>query len=142
MALAGASFWCILDTGWGRPELGLTDNFVKRHPSIRQAKRDLTPLNATHSSAPVERLHNLKVTIPCLAPPLAKPISLTLGGAVTPTLDGDDKEKRGVIGLALMRRYRITIDYQRRRVLLEPYAQDAPGKKQEKTFPKAKQRAI
>lgn len=138
-SLAGASFWCTLDIGWGGPELGLTDNFVKRHPSVRQAKHDLIPLNAMHSSAQVERLHDLNITIPCLAPPHVKPISLTLDGSVTPTLDGDYEEGEGVIGLALMKRYRITIDYGRRHVLLEPYAQDGPGQKQEKTLPKAKQ---
>jgi len=139
MSLAGASFWCALDTGCGGSDLDLTSNFVEHHPSIRQAKRDLIPLNATNSSAQVERLHDLAVTITCLAPPHVKPISMTLDGSVTPTQEGDDEEGEGVIGLALMKRYRITIDYGRRRVLLEPYAQAASGRKQEKTLPKAKQ---
>ncbi len=91
-----------------------------------------------HSSAQVERLHDLNVTIPCSWPPHTAPISLKMDGLVTPTLYGGE----GVIGLALMKRYRITIDYQRRRVLLEPYAQAGPGQKQEKALPKAKQRAL
>ena len=142
MSLAGASFWCTLDTGWDGSDLGLTSNFVEHHSSIRQARRDLTPLKATHSSAQVERLHNLNVTIPCLAPPLIKPISLTLGGVVTPTLDGDDDGGEVAIGVALMERYRITIDYGRRRVLLEPYAPVKSQTMQEKTATKAKPTGI
>ena len=142
MSLAGASFWCTLDTGWGGSDLGLTSDFVEHHSSIRQARRDLTFLNATHSFAQVECLHNLNVTIPCLSPPLTKPISLTLGGEVTPTLDGDDDGGEGAIGIALMERYRITIDYGRRRVLLEPYAPVKSQTMQEKTATKAKPTGI
>ncbi len=138
VALAGASFWCTLDTGWAGPELGLTDDLVKHNPSFKQAKHDLSQFNAAHSSAQVERLHDLNVRLPCLWPPHANPISLTTDGFVTPTLYGGE----GVIGLALMERYRITIDYGRGRVLLELYAQDGRGQKQEKTLPKPKQTAI
>ena len=134
-SLAGASFWCTLDTGWAGPELGLTDEFVKHHPSVGQAKHDLFQFGAMHGSAQVERLHGLNVAIPCLWPPRTAPISLRMDGLVTPTLYGGE----GVIGLALMERYRITIDYGRRRVLLEPYAQDGPGHKQEKPLSRAKQ---
>lgn len=138
MVLADSSFWCTLDTGWAGPELGLTDDFVKHHPSLKEAKHDLFQFNAMHTSAPVERLHDLNVTLPCLWPPHVTPISLRMDGLVTPTLYGGE----GVMGFALMERYRVTIDYGRRRVLLEPYAQETPGQKQEKTPPKAKRTRI
>ena len=138
VSLAGASFWCTLDTGWDGPELGLTEDFVKRHPAVGRAKHDLFQFGAMHSSAQVERIYGLKVTIPCLWPPPAAPIPLRTDGLVAPTLYGGD----GVIGLALMKRYRITVNYGRRHVLLEPYAQDGPGRKQEKAPLKAKQRAL
>ena len=135
VSLAGATLWCTLDTGWDGPELGLTDEFVKHHPSVGQAKRDLLQFDAMHGSAQVKRLHGLNVAIPCSWPPNTAPISLRMDGLATPTLYGGE----GVIGLALMKRYRITIDYRWRRVLLEPYAQDGPDRKQEKALPKAKQ---
>ncbi len=111
---------------------------MKRHPSVGGAKHDLFQFGAMHGSAQVERLHDLNVTLPCSWPPHTAPLPLRMDGLVTPTLYGGD----GVIGLALMRRYRITIDYQRGRVLLEPYAQDGLGRKQEKAGPKPKQKAI
>ena len=142
VSLAGGSFWCMLDTGWGDSDFGIANNFVKHHPSLRLVRHDKTRFNARHSAEQVERLHDLKLTIPCLWPPSVKPISMTLNGLVTPTLDRDDEKGSGVIGLALMERYRITIDYGRGRVLLEPYVQSTPGQKQEKTHPTAKQTGI
>jgi hypothetical protein len=138
VALVGEAFWCTLDTGWAGPELGLTDDFVKHHPSLKEAKHDLFHFNAMHTSAPVERLHDLNVTIPCSAPARVKPISLKINGLVTPAIYGGE----GAIGLALMERYRVTIDYQRGRILLEPYALVAPSKKQENSRRKAKQTGI
>ena len=142
VAINDASFWCTLDTGWGGPELGLTKRVVNQHPSIKQVRNDLVPFNAANSSAQVERLHDLNLTIPCLWPPHVKPISLTVDGLVTPTLDSDADGGEGAIGLTLMECYRITIDYGRGRVLLEPYAQDGQGQKQEKTLPKPKRTGI
>ena len=137
-SLAGASFLCVLDTGWDGTEIGLTENFVSRHPSVQHAKHDLTQFGALHSSAQAERFHDLDVTLPCLWPPHTAPISLRMNGLVTPTLYGGE----GVIGLALMERYRITIDYGRRRVLLEPYAPVKSQIMQEKTATKAKPTGI
>ena len=138
VSLAGASFLCVLDTGWDGTEIGLTENFVSRHPSVQHAKHDLTQFGALHSSAQAERFHDLDVTLPCLWPPHTAPISLRMNGLVTPTLYGGE----GAIGLALMERYRITIDYGRRRVLLEPYAPVKSQIMQEKTATKAKPTGI
>ena len=138
VSLAGALFWCALDTGWGAPEIGLTEDFVSRHPSVGHVKHDLAQFGDLHGSMQVERLHDLHVTLPCLWPPHTAPISLRMNGLVTPTLYGGE----GVIGLALMERYRITIDYGRRRVLLEPYAPVKSQIMQEKTATKAKPTGI
>ncbi len=139
VAVNGAPLWCTLDTGWGGPEMGLTRNFVDKHPAISRARRDRMPLNAANSSAEINRLHDLHLTIPCFWPPHAKPIALKVDAAVTPTLAGGPPEGSAMIGLTLMERYRITIDYGRGRILLEPYDRAVPGQKQEKVGAGAKQ---
>ena len=135
----GVSFWCVVDTGWDGPEIGLTADLVKEHPSlVGHAKHDTVTFGALYSSAQVERLNDLNVTLPCLLPPHARPVSLQADGLVTPTLYGGE----GVIGLALMKRYRVTIDYGRRRVLLELYDHPASQNMQEKALTKAKRTGI
>ena len=139
VAISGVSFWCVVDTGWAGPEIGLTADLVKHHSSlVGHAKQDTVTFGALHSSAQVERLHDLHVTLPCLFPPHLPPVSLRADGLVTPVLYGGE----GVIGLALMKRYRITIDYGRRRVLLEPYAPVKSQTMQEKTATKVKRTGI
>ena len=139
VAVNGAPIWCTLDTGWDGPEMGLTKSFVDRHPSIRRARRDRMPVNAIYSTAQVDRLHDLVLTAPCLWPPHAPPLTLKVDAGVTPTLPSDSPEGEAAIGLLLMERYRITIDYQRGRVLLEPYARPVAIQKQENPAPGEKQ---
>ena len=131
-SLGGAPFWCTLDTGAGQPEICLTQALVDRNPLMKQKRHDMSSLNATSSSAQVERFQDLKVRFKCLGPLHAAPLLLRLNALVTPTLNGAEVGGAGVIGLPLMKQYRITIDYGRGRVLLEPYARDVPGQKQEK----------
>ena len=61
-----------------------------------------------------------------------------MNGLVTPTLYGGE----GAIGIALMERYRVTIDYGRERVLLEPYDHPRSQTMQEKTLTRAKRMGI
>lgn len=130
--LGSAPFWCTLDTGAGGPEICLTQTLVDRNSLIKQKRHDMAPLNATSSSAQVERLHNLNVKFLCSVPRHAPPITLKLDGLVTPALKSDDPKGMAVIGFPLMQHYRITIDYQRGRVLLEPYQKVKDTRKQEK----------
>ena len=130
--LGSAPFWCTLDTGAGGSEICLTQALVENTPFIKQKRHDVSSLNATSSSAQVERLYNLNVKFPCLVPRRIPPVALSLNGLVTPTLKSDPAGGIGVIGFPLMQRYRITIDYGRGRILLEPYQKVKNTKKQEK----------
>lgn len=130
--LGSAPFWCTLDTGAGGSEICLTQTLVDNNPFVKQRRHNMSSLNATSSSAQVERLYNLNVKFPCSAPPHSSPIALNLNGVVTPTLRSDPVEGTGVIGFPLMQRYRITIDYGRGCILLEPYQKVKNTKKQEK----------
>ena len=138
----GFTCWCTLDTGAGGSEICLTKKLVEKHFSLNKAKRSLASLDGANSSSQVPRLEKLMVSFPCTALPYAKPIALKLDGLVTPSLDTDASDGGAVIGLPLMERYRITIDYPRGRVLLEPYAGDVPGQKQEKQRTVAKLAAL
>jgi hypothetical protein len=130
--LGNAPFWCTLDTGAGGSEICLTQTLVDNNPSVKQRWRDVSSLNATSSSAQVERFHNLTVKFPCSVLSRTPPVALNLNGLVTPTLKSDPVEGAGVIGLPLMQRYRITIDYGRGHILLEPYQNISAVQKQEK----------
>jgi len=134
----GKSFWCVFDSGWGVPNLGLTEDFFQRIPTLQQVPRHSVPYSATHGASTVPQLQRLRFQVPCLSPSHALPILLEDKGLLVKGVGGGE----GVVGMHLMERYCITIDYQRQRILLEPYAQAAPGQKQEKTLPKAKQTAI
>lgn len=118
----GRPFWCMIDTGWEGPELGLTTAFFRQLPQSRQRTQKTVHGYFAHSVGTVHQLDSLSFQMPVLSHP-ALPVVLTGKGWIVKSLSGGD----GIVGTALMRRYRITLDYPRRRVLLEPYALSVPN---------------
>ena len=124
--VCGRPFWCVIDTGWEGQELGIDEHLVSQLPTLRQVPRSKGTSLWAYSTASVPQLDHLSFQVPTL-PPHAEPITLQGRGMIVNSIGGG----QGIIGTNLMEQYRITIDYQRRRVLLEPYAHNVPGQKQE-----------
>lgn len=131
----GKPFWCVFDSGWEGPELGITEALLRSLPAQKQAPRTLVPQNFQHGSYTVPQLENLQFQAPVLVPTHVPAVRLSSKTIVLKSLGGGN----GTVGTYLMERYRITIDYQRGRILLEPYDQTMPGQKQENPVPGAKQ---
>lgn len=134
----GRSFWCMLDTGWEGPDLGLSEELVHQVPSLEKLPRKSVSFSSGFSDSSALQVPQLEFKVPSLSPADAPPLLLKSVGTLVKSSAGGE----GIVGTYLMERYRITIDYQRRRVLLEPYARDVPGKKQEKRRPVAKSTAL
>lgn len=124
----GKPFWCMLDTGWEGPELGLSEDFASQVPALQKLPRRAALFHSGFAASTASQIPALRFEVPCLSPVGAPPLMLKSAGMLVKSCAGGE----GVVGTYLMERYRITIDYQRRRVLLEPYTRDVPGKKQEK----------
>lgn len=134
----GHPFWCLLDTGWEGPNLGLSEDIVRQVPSLQKLPQKLAPFSSGFSDSSALYVPKLEFKVPCLSPAGAPALMLkSTGQLVKSSVSG-----QGVVGTYLMERYRITIDYQRRQVLLEPYARVVPGQKQEKQRQVAKLTAL
>ena len=131
----GKPFWCVFDSGWEGPELGITETLLQSFPMQRQAPRTPVPQNFQHGSYTVPQLKGLQFQAPVIAPAHAPPLCLQSKTIIVKSLGGGD----GIVGTYLMERYRITLDYQRRCILLEPYARPVATQKQEKAGVGAKQ---
>lgn len=135
--VCGKSFWCIVDTGWSDPKLVITSDLYTHLPFLQKLPKHLTTINAAYSSASVPQLDHLSFQVPAL-PPHSQPITLQGEGTIIKPLG----VAQGIVGTKLMERYRITIDYQRRWILLEPYQAVKNTQKQEKQRPVAKLLAL
>ncbi len=125
--VCGKPFWCVIDTGWEGQELGITKEFFQQLSRLRQVPRREVLGNWAYSSGRVPQLDYLRFQVAALSPRV-EPVALEGRGWIVDSIGGG----RGIIGTNLMERYRITIDYQRRRVLLEPYQEVKNTQKQEK----------
>ncbi len=131
----GKPFWCVIDSGWEGPELGISETLLQSLPAQKHTARTSILQNFQHGSYIVSQLNHLQFQAPVLLPDHAAPVLLSSKTVVTQSLIGGN----GSVGTYLMERYRITIDYPRGRILLEPYARTVPGQKQENPAPGAKQ---
>ena len=118
----------MFDSGWEGPELGVTETLFRSLPVGKQAPRTLVPQDFQHGSYTVPQVKQLKFQVPVIETAPAPALRLQSKTILVKSLGGGD----GIVGTYLMERYRITIDYQRRHVLLEPYARTTPTQKQEK----------
>ena len=127
-SVSGHSFWCLLDTGWEGPDLGLSEKIVHQIPALQKLPQKPVPFSSGYSASSALQVPVLEFKVPCLSPEGAPSVILKSTGTLVKSPGGG----QGVVGTYLMERYRITIDYRRGLVLLEPYAKDTPGQKQEK----------
>lgn len=126
-SVSGHSFWCLLDTGWEGPDLGLSEEIVHQIPALQKLPQKPVPFSSGYSDSSALQVPELEFKVQCLSPKGAPSVILKSTGTLVKSPSGG----QGAVGTYLMERYRITIDYGRRRVLLEPYAKDTPERKQE-----------
>lgn len=130
----GKPFWRMIDTGWEGTELGLTTEFFRQLPRNQQGAQQKSVGHFAYGISVVRQEKSLTFQIPVLQRHVP-PVVLTEKGWIVKLLSGG----AGIVGTTLMQRFRITLDYPHRRVLLEPYAHKASRQKQEKRGRSAKQ---
>ena len=125
--VCGKPFWCVIDTGWEEQELGIKKDFFQQLPLSLPNPPQVAVGHFAYGIGSVPQIEHLSFQIAALTPPNSS-IMLNGKGWIVPSLSGGE----GIVGTSLMQQFRITLDYSRRRVLLEPYAHRVSEQKQEK----------
>ena len=112
--IAGNVASSILDTGWTGKAISISEGYFQKTMAKKKWKSEQTDFSSTSGSAKSTQIANVPFAFPSGA------VSLTPANILAlPMADS-------VIGSEILQHYRVTIDYQRRKILLEPNDLSAP----------------